>query len=320
MALIPQLLVLMTLFGPLASADAHTPLVDELVGLSGIQTGEMRDRGWYQNDAPRIFQKPTLFPAQAVAASSQGCAELSEETTSPLPNLNLRESQKQCESQGGYENVHLYVSIAHDISDDMAAAVAAEDPWFKNKKLRSRVFLVKSEQHSEIRKVVLNLLQACKVVSYVYVSSHGSSGSIAWGKGGALGGEPLGYFMQRSFSPCMLAPGARVQFDGCNLACGQGAEQVRHQLDRALDTMAYRTADAKAPAGDPFEGVEFYANTDLGYNFVPGKFGHFFGFRAHAWSGNDLGVVFRRSSGIMVTDIPTDTVPACVDRTGRRGD
>lgn len=304
--------------GPSAASESGN-LAEELAAVSGIQTKEMRGRGWYQNGAPKVFQEPTLFPAQAVAASSRACAELGDESGFGASSVDLRDSQKQCENQGGYETAHLYVSIAHDISDDMAAGVSAEDPWFKNKKLRSRVLLVKSEQRSDIRKLVLNLLRECKVVSYVYLSSHGNSGNIAWGKGGSLGIESVGYFMQRAFSPCMLAPGARVQFDGCNLACGQGAEQVRHQLDRALDTMAYRTKDARYPANDPFDGVEFFANTAVGMNWVPGGFARFFGFRPHAWSVNDLGIVYQRSAGMMNTDIPTDKTPACVEP-GRRGD
>lgn len=284
----------------------------------GILTRQLRDNGFYEDGPPRGLEGPALFPADVVAAGSAACTA--------IPGTRPAEwagRQEACARQGGYQNVHLYVSLGHDISDEMAAQASQVDPWWRDKRYKDRVFLVRTDKEWELQGMIGRLLLACKVVSYVYVSSHGSAGRVDFGASGkGADGKPLpmqdvtiGSFMRNGLSPCVLAPGAHVQFDGCNIACGSAAEASRLALSSVLNGHTYDPNWGKPGLAhnDPFHGVEFYFNTSTGWNAPLPGFIRALGFNARSYSVNGIGDVISRQDGGFVSDIPAGRAPACTE-------
>lgn len=252
-------------------------------GLLGIRSEEYREHGWWMDGPPNFVDTPRHVAAAEAAAGSKGCAlEVSERC--------LRE---------GFETVHLYVALTRDHMHAYASQIEQADAWRRRPETRDRVRFISTENPSELGRLIRELLKDCKLVSFLNVAAHGTPGLVLFGKQKGVEkvlGVGLPNFLEAIVSPCSLAPRARLQFNGCQLACGPTAEQLRKELEGLFARPEW--GDAK-----PFDGVSLLLPTATTW-IQSGK-------KPMAFSKNGLGIVYRFVGGKMTTDVPTAKAPEC---------
>ena len=258
----------------------------------GITTSEYRSNGWISNGVANGTSPWIKYTAAELAISSSGCQQDSN---------RWRKAYAKCLKQG-FEPVHLYLALDTD-SETEIEALAAKDSWSNISTLEHSVVRLSGDNKSTIAKAVVQLIEECKVIDYVFVDSHGASEILAVGEDQIIS---VSSFIGYVLSPCYLSPRAKVQFAGCNVACGQGAENIRSALERRFDDIR-QTRDPKSP--EAFTDVKLLLNTDAGY--VGWAFGY--GPLEHIGvrSDNDLAMVYTIKGSNVTTDFPTAQAPAC---------
>ena len=220
---------------------------------STLKTQEYEKNGWWEDAPPDWMTAPALYPAGAVAASSSACMKLLDDKPDWKADAN------QCLTQG-YETVHLYIALSSDgFMMDHAAEVAERDPWRKSPATRDRVYLLRTQKIDDVLDSAKRLLAECKIVSFIHIDAHGAPGGIAVGHSEV---HTVTEFFRNHLTPCVIAPGAKVQFSSCDVACAFVAEPMRNGLEKVFSDTVYKTNQS----GSTLDGVSILFNTDTGWS------------------------------------------------------
>ncbi|MBI3554794.1 MAG: hypothetical protein HY074_00860 [Deltaproteobacteria bacterium] len=125
---------------------------------------------------------------------------------------------------------------------------------------------------------------------------------------------PMSWIFSHSGLMCALAPEARVQFDGCNVACRDGVSNGAEDLLSQLNSLAGNSRYATPANATPFDKTRFLFNTSRGR--AADSFRNFF--LRKGWNYN-IGIRDEENSAIMYsvkgntveTDVPTANAALC---------
>lgn len=214
-----------------------------------------------------------------------------------------------------YFEVDAYIGLGDSISQREVDGFAGIHPW-QGTPYSDRVVKKTVHGFDELRGFVAGLTQHCFVLRHVLISSHGAKGVVAFYDDQDRQADlaPVSDILNVTGLACALAPRARVQFDGCKIACQD------NQSNGAMDRLAELTSIAKnpnySPAGEthPFDGTWLLFNSTEGTelpaiaNIILSPGWHW----NEGIKTDDNGAILFMVQGDSVkTDVPIDRTRAC---------
>lgn len=215
-----------------------------------------------------------------------------------------------------FHEVDVFLSLDDGISQATVDNLKETHPWTKLG-FGDSVIARRIPTLEELEKFFGQIVQRCGVVRHLLISSHGAQGVLKFkGIGDATGVfVPVSQVLFDAGLTCVLAPQARVQFDGCKVACRS------QKTNSAADRLTEFNQIAKDPRygapsrPHPLQGVKFLFNSTTGrmlwssLNWL---------FEGPGWN-NNVGLLADDNGAVMytfeetsvITDIPVANVSEC---------
>jgi hypothetical protein len=214
-----------------------------------------------------------------------------------------------------YFEVDAYIALGDSISINETRSFAKIHPWHGTP-YRDRIIEKEVTTFADLKTVLTDLVQDCYVVRHLFISSHGFKNHVVFHDGDAVTTDIVSVdkMLAESGIACALAPTARVQFDGCSIACQDSSSNGASDLRSMLAGLTLNPAYQQIKGMSPFMGTEFLFNSDKGSDNIPiGNFlfGNGWHYNHGISADGDSAILYQLLGSSIITDVPESSAHAC---------